>query len=77
MWWTIVHGMDVADERIPKGSWIDQHLPHTRETIVHDCLGGTLSISEAARRLAVPRSVLDQALKGTGPVTARLALRLE
>ena len=76
-WWTIIEGVDVADERIPDGSWIDQHPPHPGETILHDGLGGTLSVSEAARRLAVPRSALDRVLKGAAPVTARLALRLE
>ena len=77
IWSTIIEGMDVADECIPEGSWIEQHPPHPGETILHDCLGGALSVSEAARRLAVPRRTLDRVLKGTAPVTARLALRLE
>ena len=77
IWSTINEGLDVADECTPKGSWIDQHSPHPEETILHDCLVGALSVSEAARRLAVPRKALDRVLKGTAPVTARLAPRLE
>ena len=77
IWWTILEGMEVADQRIPEGSWIDQHPPHPGETILHDGRGGALSVSEAARRLAFSSSALDRVLKGTAPVTARLALRLE
>lgn len=49
---------------------------HPGEKIPHDCLGGALSVSEPARRLAVSRNSLDRVLKGTAPVTVRLALCL-